>query len=154
VLLVVRRVCEGVDVGRQAGRRGSIYAGDMVVDANLLRRGLDRLLYEVDEVWRAQFAQGLEGLGASLDGGVKLILVDSMGRLAYYIEVHSSLRTILFHVRGNTCIQDREDMEDREDRVYWSSGRAYSGTAGAVTMAQLGPRAAVVPSQRGAAAAE
>jgi hypothetical protein len=151
VLLVVRRVCEGVDVGRQTGRRGSIYTGDMVVDANLLRRGLDRLLYEVDEVWRAQFAQGLEGLGASLDGGVKLILVDSMGRLAYYIEVHSSLRIILFHVRGNTCIQDRED---KEDRVYWSSGRAYSGTAGAVTMAKLGPRAAVVRSQRGAAAAE
>jgi hypothetical protein len=33
-----------------------------VVDANLLRRRLDGLLYEVDEVWRAQFAQGLEGL--------------------------------------------------------------------------------------------
>jgi hypothetical protein len=77
-----------------------------VIDANLLRRRLDRLFYEVDEVWRAQFAQGLEGLGASLDGGVELILVDSVRKLVCSIEVHSSFRIIMFHVRGKTCMWD------------------------------------------------
>jgi len=36
VLLVVRGVGEGVDVGGQAGGRGGVYAGDMVVHADLL----------------------------------------------------------------------------------------------------------------------
>jgi hypothetical protein len=62
VLLVVRRVGEGVDIGGQAGRRGGVYAGDMVVYADLLGGRLDGLFYEVDEVWRAQFAQCLERL--------------------------------------------------------------------------------------------
>jgi hypothetical protein len=67
VLLVVRRVCEGVDVRGKAGRRGSVYAGYVVVDANLITgqsgsadlctaegitdlfcRIFDGLLYEVD----------------------------------------------------------------------------------------------------------
>jgi hypothetical protein len=62
VLLVVRRVCEGIDVGSQACRRRSVYARDMVVYANLLCRRLDGLLYEVHEIWRAKFAERLEGL--------------------------------------------------------------------------------------------
>jgi hypothetical protein len=62
VLLVVLRVGEGVDVGGQACRRRSVYARDMVVYANLLRRRLDGLLYEVDEVWRAELAECLQGL--------------------------------------------------------------------------------------------
>jgi hypothetical protein len=62
VLLVVRGVGEGVDVGGQACRRRCVYARDMVVHANLLRGRLDGLLYEVDEVWRAEFAERLEGL--------------------------------------------------------------------------------------------
>jgi hypothetical protein len=62
VLLVVLRVGEGVDVGGQACRRRSVYARDMVVYADLLRRRLDGLLYEVDEVWRAELAECLQGL--------------------------------------------------------------------------------------------
>lgn len=61
MLFVVRRIGEGVDVGCQAGRRGGIYAGDMVVNANLLSSGLDGLFYEVHQIWRAEFAERLEG---------------------------------------------------------------------------------------------
>lgn len=35
VLLVVRCVGEGIDVGSQAGRGGSFYTCDMVIDADL-----------------------------------------------------------------------------------------------------------------------
>ena len=71
----MRGVCEGVDIGCQAGRRGSVYAGYVVVNANLITcqtgfagyctvegttdlfcRILDGLLYEVDQIWRAQFS--------------------------------------------------------------------------------------------------
>jgi hypothetical protein len=97
VLLVVQRVGEGVDIGGQAGRRRGVYAGDMVVDANLgtrsalrrpayncaqpwgtdlLGRRLDRLLDQMNEVGRAEFSQCWEGLGASLNGRVKLVFVD------------------------------------------------------------------------------
>jgi hypothetical protein len=62
VLLVVWGVCERVDIGGQACRRGCVFARDMVVHTNLLGRRFDGLLYEVDQIWRAQFAQGLEGL--------------------------------------------------------------------------------------------
>jgi hypothetical protein len=57
VLLVMRRVCEGVDVGCQACGGGCVYAGHVMIDAGLLRCILDRLFYEVDE-----FAQCLERL--------------------------------------------------------------------------------------------
>lgn len=36
VLLVMRRICKRVDVSREASRRGSVYAGDMMVDTNLI----------------------------------------------------------------------------------------------------------------------
>lgn len=55
----------------------------MVVDANLLRGGLDGLFYEVDKVRWAQFAQRLQGLGACLDGRVELVLVYPVQASAY-----------------------------------------------------------------------
>jgi hypothetical protein len=76
VLLVVQRIGERVDVGGETGRRRGVDARDVVIDAALLGRRLDGLLYEVDEVGRAQFAQCLERLGAGLDGRMQLILVD------------------------------------------------------------------------------
>lgn len=80
VLLVVGGVREGVDVGGKAGRRGSVDARDVVVDADLLGGRLDGLLlYEVDQVGRAKLAQCLQRLGAGLDGRVELIFVDSGG---------------------------------------------------------------------------
>jgi hypothetical protein len=73
----VLRVGEGVDVGGEAGRGRGVYAGDMVVDADLARGRLDGLLDQMDEVGRAQLAQRLQRLGARLDGRVQLVLVDS-----------------------------------------------------------------------------
>ena len=79
VEFVVWRVGQGVDVGGQARGRGGIDAGDMVVYAYLhkvLARvpemlllpsrvtnylfvgGFDRLFDEVNQIWRAEFAQG------------------------------------------------------------------------------------------------
>lgn len=50
----------------------------MVVDTKLSGGRLDGLLDQMYEVWRTQFAQCLERLGARLYRRVQLILVDSV----------------------------------------------------------------------------
>lgn len=80
MLLVVGRVGEGVDVGGQAGRGRGVYAGDMVVHADLLRGRLDGLLDEVDEIGGSEFAQCLEGVGAGFNGREEFLFVESIDR--------------------------------------------------------------------------
>lgn len=59
MLLVVGRVGQGVYICGEASGGRRIYPANVVVDANLLRRRLDRLLDEVDKIWRAEFSKGL-----------------------------------------------------------------------------------------------
>jgi hypothetical protein len=66
----------------------------MVVYANLLRRRFDGLLYEVYEIWRAEFAECLEGLGAGFDCGLQLILVDPAGQLVGMVRHWYTKRTV------------------------------------------------------------
>lgn len=89
-------VGEGVDVGRQAGRRGRVDASDMVVYADLgqlfsieffpidrYRTGEDYLLGggrlgglldEMDEIRRTEFPKRLEAVCSNLDHGMRIIL--------------------------------------------------------------------------------
>lgn len=60
-------VCQGVDIGSQAGRGRGIYTGDMMIHANVTARIALVLLEKVDEIWRTKLAQGDEGLGTGFN---------------------------------------------------------------------------------------
>lgn len=40
----------------------------------LFRGRFDRLLDEMDEVWRAEFAEGRKGIGSDINDGMRLVL--------------------------------------------------------------------------------
>jgi hypothetical protein len=104
VQLVVWRVGQGVDIGGKAGGGGCIDAGDMVIYAYLYKAlacvsfycphalrsflpprlfnylfvgRLDWLLDEVDQIWRAKFAECREAVGSDLDNRVCIVFEQS-----------------------------------------------------------------------------
>lgn len=79
---VGRIVGQRVYVGRQARRRGSIDARDVVVDASLFGTGLDALLDQVNKVGWAEFAQSLETVSSSIYSQANVVVFNDPGAVS------------------------------------------------------------------------